>query len=105
MNYDFESDRPTTRSIEVEGLEKNSRKLFKKYYMPHSEALQTNILQTVNPDDKYIYKNGKRVECKRIHNFYTSNMFRKGYDKFFRKTTEGFHRPSFKWYFNIILKV
>ncbi len=61
--------------------------------MPNSEAMQTNYLQTINPDDKYIYKNGKRVECKRIHNFYTSNMFRKGYDKFLRKTTEGFHRP------------
>ena len=55
--------------------------------MPNSEAMQTTYLQTINPDDKYIYKNGKRVECKRIHNFYTSNMFRKGYDKFLRKTT------------------
>lgn len=30
------------------------------------------------------------MECKRIHNFYTSHMFRKGYDRCFRQTADSF---------------
>ena len=89
LNYK-RTEKQMSRSIDVSSIEKPSRKLFKKYYLPNSEAAQTIFLENYNRHDKYIYKEGKRVECKRIHNFYTSHMFRKGYDKCFRKTTDTF---------------
>ena len=61
MKYEESSRRSNSKSIDVDDYEKPSRKLFKRYFMPHSEAMQTTYLQTINPDDKYIYKNGKRV--------------------------------------------
>lgn len=36
LKYDDLKPRPTTRSIEFEDSEKPSRKLFKRYYLPHS---------------------------------------------------------------------
>ncbi len=86
-----------SRSIDLtHGHERNqsptdgspSSKIFKKFYMPNSRTNNPTFFKTINPEERYIYKNGKRVECKRIHNFYTSHMFQRGYDKYFRKTID-----------------
>ena len=84
--YDLKCESVTgrlTKSIDIDAEKRPTRKLFKKYYMPSSEATQTLFLES-HKHDKYIYREGRRVECKRIHNFYTSHMFRQGYDKCFR---------------------
>ena len=39
---------------------------------------------------KYIYINGKKTECKRIHNFYTSQNYKTSYGKAFGKTRNAF---------------
>lgn len=49
--------------------------------------------QQSSPEQKYIYINGKKTECKRIHNFYTSQNFRQSYDKAFGRTRDSFY-PS-----------
>lgn len=85
--------RAPSRSIDFEEQKKPSKRLFKKFYLPSSQATQSIFLESIDPTDKYIYRDGKKVECKRIHNFYTSHMFRNGYDKYYRKTISSFNVP------------
>lgn len=59
--------------------------------MPNSEKANPNLLNQTSPEQKYIYINGKKTECKRIHNYYTSQNFRKSYDKAFGKTKDSFY--------------
>lgn len=42
-------------------------------------------------EQKYIYINGKKTECKRIHNFYTSQNFRNSYDRAYGRTKDSFY--------------
>ena len=63
-------------------------------YVP-SEKVGSSFFQEEGETggQKYIYINGKKTECKRIHNYYTSQNYKTSYGKAFGKT-----RNSFKAY-------
>lgn len=63
----------------------DSSKIFKRYYCPPSSYRDPAFFREISPEDKYIYRDGKKVECKRIHNFYTSHMYKRGYSRHYRK--------------------
>lgn len=82
--------KPRDRYSSIEGDYANRTiRIFRRYYMPNSDTLN-NSLDKTSPEQKYIYINGKKTECKRIHNFYTSQNFRQSYDKAFGKTKDSF---------------
>jgi hypothetical protein len=58
--------------------------------MPNNEKTKPAFFKTFSPEQKYIYINGKKTECKRIHNFYTSHHFRQSYDRAFGRTKDSF---------------
>lgn len=77
----------------------NSRttRIFKRYYMPSAEKGNPNFFNQQPTEQKYIYINGKKTECKRIHNFYTSQHFRNSYDKAFGKTKDSFYSSASRY--------
>lgn len=93
MNMDCqeESQRPQSRErfgSRCSDYSSRTTRIFKRYYMPSSEKNAPFFHQPA-PEQKYIYINGKKTECKRIHNFYTSQNFRNSYDRAFGKTRDG----------------
>lgn len=71
-------------------------RIFKRYYMPSTEKAKPSFLNQP-AEQKYIYINGKKTECKRIHNFYTSQNFRNSYDKAFGKTKDSFYSSAARY--------
>ncbi len=59
--------------------------------MPSGEKNHPNFFNQTSLEQKYIFINGKKTECKRIHNFYTSQNFRNSYDKAFGRTKDSFY--------------
>lgn len=69
---------------------KETKRIFNRFFVPpstsHSSKLEKVILnQETDPTGRYVYKN-KKVECRRIHNFYTTDKFKKNYTNYIKKT-------------------
>ena len=64
-------------------------RIFKRFYMPTDKG-ESSFFEEAPPGQKYIYINGKKTECKRIHNFYTSQNYKTSYGKAFGKTKHSF---------------
>lgn len=99
MNMDCreESQRPQSRErlgSRCSDYSSRTTRIFKRYYLPCSEK-NAPFFQQPQPEQKYIYINGKKTECKRIHNFYTSQNFRNSYDRAFGKTRDSFCRERY----------
>lgn len=72
-------------------------KAFRRLYMPMSDKAGGDEVQGGRPDQKFIYINGKKTECRRIHNFTHSDSFKSTYDRAFAKTNTGFYSRNSRY--------
>ena len=91
MDYQDEKGEEGRKGMSSEFASTTTR-LFKRMYVP-SEKMGASFFSGDEGAQKYIYINGKKTECRRIHNYYSSQNYKTSYGKAFGKTQHSFKTP------------
>lgn len=81
-----EMDKKKRNLSRAEDWASRTTRIFKRFYVPSSEKPEAEVFGQPVTAQKYIYINGKKTECRRIHNFYSSQSYKTSYGKAFGRT-------------------